>query len=116
MDTQPDRPSTPSAALLAFADELDDILDPTVVPPATIATIVHMARERAHSLTDEPDAPQPIETYGVELVGTPALDVDQQIRVEALRAAARFCASSPDTIADVVDVAHTFEAYLRGDR
>jgi hypothetical protein len=56
-----------------------------------------------------------------ELAGTPDLDVDHRLRVEALQAAAHWHIGS--TYADedagpqvVVETARTFEAYLRGDR
>lgn len=57
----------------------------------------------------------------VELVGGPALDRDELLRVEALQAAAHWHIGStlddedagPQT---VIDTAHAFEGYLRGDR
>ena len=136
------RSTTARAALLAFADELDDILDPAVIPPSAIATITHMARERARSLTDHPASAD--DTVGIpavahlraeierlrlqlageplatELVGAPALDVDQQLRVHAVMAAAVRLQHQPYTPGgaseDVLDLARILESYLRGDR
>ena len=53
-------------------------------------------------------------TFTAELASTPALDVDQRLRVEALHAATHWRLGADCDAHDVVVTAGYFEAYLRG--
>jgi hypothetical protein len=106
-----DQPTTPRAALLALAQRIDTG-KVTSRPDVALVELAGLLIQEAERYPDEP-APDPVTA---ELVGEPTLDVDQQLRVEALQAASHWhlgCALddgvSPQ---DVVTVARVFEGYL----
>lgn len=73
-----------------------------------------MATRRITTTTTLP-APPEAETT-LELASTPVLDVDQQLRVAALLAAATAGAGVRARTESIITTAQAFEAYLRGDQ
>jgi hypothetical protein len=98
------------AALLDLAERIDTGKFEKL-PDASLARLAGILRVEADRYPDQA-AGEPITA---ELVGMPALDVDQQLRVAALHAATagRLPAADPD---ETISEARVFEAYLRGEQ
>lgn len=122
-------PTTPRAALLALADENERRGRP--LTPSQIRSVAEGYPDESleaframpladklqhmhHHVAGQAEEPQEITA---ELVGTPTLDIDQQLRVEALQAATHYRIGHDDNdLAAVLATADAFLAWLRGDR
>jgi hypothetical protein len=132
-----DQPTTPRAALLAFADYLTEHDMPAPAPSSVYAQLAREHAERYPAQPSHLEAFRRLSTVEqlddmrrhltgqpapglltAELVGTPTLDVDQLLRVEALHAATHWLTEhdAEGGIADVLVTADAFEAWLRGDQ